>query len=72
MIEKNIDYSQIELRVLAHVADIPQLMKAFACGLDIHAKKASEMFGVPIVGMDPTLRRRAKAINFGTIYGILS
>ncbi len=64
------DYSQIELRVLAHVADIPQLKKAFAEGLDIHAMTASEMFGVPISGMDPMVRRRAKAINFGIIYGI--
>ena len=64
------DYSQIELRVLAHVADIPQLKKAFADGLDIHAMTASEMFGVPIAGMDPSVRRRAKAINFGIIYGI--
>ncbi len=64
------DYSQIELRVLAHVADIPQLKKAFAEGLDIHAMTASEMFGVPVKGMDPSIRRRAKAINFGIIYGI--
>jgi DNA polymerase I len=64
------DYSQIELRVLAHVANIPQLKKAFADGLDIHAMTASEMFGVPIEGMDSAVRRRAKAINFGIIYGI--
>jgi DNA polymerase-1 len=64
------DYSQIELRVLAHVADIPQLAKAFAEGIDIHAMTASEMFGVPVEGMDPMVRRRAKAINFGIIYGI--
>ena len=64
------DYSQIELRVVAHVADIPQLKKAFAEGLDIHAMTASEMFNVPIEGMDPQVRRRAKAINFGIIYGI--
>ncbi len=64
------DYSQIELRVLAHVADIPQLKKAFADGLDIHAMTASEMFGVAIAGMEPSVRRRAKAINFGIIYGI--
>ncbi len=64
------DYSQIELRVLAHVADIPQLKNAFANGLDIHAMTASEMFGVPIEGMDSSVRRRAKAINFGIIYGI--
>jgi DNA polymerase I len=64
------DYSQIELRVLAHVADSPQLKNAFAEGLDIHAMTASEMFGVPIEGMDSSVRRRAKAINFGIIYGI--
>jgi DNA polymerase-1 len=64
------DYSQIELRLLAHVADIPELKKAFADGLDIHAMTASEMFGVPIEGMDPMIRRQAKAINFGIIYGI--
>jgi DNA polymerase I len=64
------DYSQIELRVLAHVADIPQLTRAFTDGLDIHAMTASEMFNVPIEGMDPAVRRRAKAINFGIIYGI--
>jgi len=64
------DYSQIELRVLAHVADIPQLRRAFAEGLDIHAMTASEMFGVPVKDMPPEVRRRAKAINFGIIYGI--
>ena len=64
------DYSQIELRVLAHVADIKALKQAFADGLDIHAMTASEMFGVPIEGMPPEVRRRAKAINFGIIYGI--
>ncbi len=64
------DYSQIELRVLAHMADTPTLRQAFADGLDIHAMTASEMFGVPIEGMDPAVRRRAKAINFGIIYGI--
>ena len=64
------DYSQIELRLLAHIADIPALKKAFAEGLDIHAMTASEMFGVPIEGMPGEIRRRAKAINFGIIYGI--
>jgi len=64
------DYSQIELRLLAHVADIPQLRDAFHANLDIHAMTASEVFGVPIEGMDPMVRRRAKAINFGIIYGI--
>jgi DNA polymerase I len=64
------DYSQIELRLLAHMADIGSLKQAFHDGLDIHAMTASEMFGVPIVGMDPLIRRKAKAINFGIIYGI--
>jgi DNA polymerase I len=64
------DYSQIELRVLAHIADIAQLKKAFADGLDIHAMTASEMFGVPVKDMPAEVRRRAKAINFGIIYGI--
>ena len=64
------DYSQIELRLLAHVADIPSLKEAFARGDDIHAITASDMFGVPVKGMDPLVRRRAKAINFGIIYGI--
>ena len=64
------DYSQIELRVLAHVADIPQLRGAFENGIDIHAMTASEMFGVPVEGMPSDVRRRAKAINFGIIYGI--
>jgi len=66
------DYSQIELRVLAHMADTPTLRQAFADGLDIHAMTASEMFGVPIEGMDAGIRRKAKAINFGIIYGISS
>ncbi len=64
------DYSQIELRVLAHIADIPALKDAFEEGLDIHAMTASEMFGVPVEGMPSDVRRRAKAINFGIIYGI--
>jgi len=64
------DYSQIELRLLAHIGDIPQLKKAFQQGLDIHAMTASEMFDTPIEGMDPMIRRRAKAINFGIVYGI--
>ena len=64
------DYSQIELRILAHIADIPQLKAAFKAGMDIHAMTASEMFGTPVEGMDPMIRRQAKAINFGIIYGI--
>ncbi len=64
------DYSQIELRLLAHIADIPELKDAFRRGIDIHAMTASEMFGVPLEGMDPMIRRQAKAINFGIIYGI--
>jgi DNA polymerase I len=64
------DYSQIELRLLAEIADIAQLRKAFREGLDIHAMTASEMFGVPVKGMSGEIRRRAKAINFGIIYGI--
>ncbi len=64
------DYSQIELRLLAHIADIAALRKAFADGTDIHAMTASEIFGVPVKGMPPETRRRAKAINFGIIYGI--
>lgn len=64
------DYSQIELRLLAHVADLPTMKQAFHDGVDIHAMTASEMFGVPLADMDPATRRRAKAINFGIIYGI--
>ncbi len=66
----SLDYSQIELRILAHMADIGALKQAFRDGLDIHAMTASEMFGVPIEGMPAHVRRQAKAINFGVIYGI--
>ena len=64
------DYSQIELRLMAHAADVPALTEAFTTGQDIHARTASEVFGVPMAGMDAATRRRAKAINFGIIYGI--
>jgi DNA polymerase-1 len=64
------DYSQIELRLLAEIANIETLRHAFRDGLDIHAMTASEMFGVPVKGMPGEIRRRAKAINFGIIYGI--
>ncbi|HET9686854.1 MAG TPA: DNA polymerase I, partial [Pseudolabrys sp.] len=64
------DYSQIELRLLSEVANVPTLRKAFQDGVDIHAMTASEMFGVPVKDMPPDIRRRAKAINFGIIYGI--
>lgn len=64
------DYSQIELRLMAHVADVKGLKEAFEHGIDIHAATASQVFGIPVEGMDPMVRRRAKAINFGIIYGI--
>ncbi len=64
------DYSQIELRLLAEVANVPALRQAFRDGIDIHAMTASEMFGVPVKDMPGEVRRRAKAINFGIIYGI--
>ncbi len=64
------DYSQIELRLLAHVAHVPALSEAFAAGEDIHSRTASEVFGVPMAEMTGVVRRRAKAINFGIIYGI--
>ena len=66
----SVDYSQIELRLAAEMAGIPALKEAFQRGDDIHAMTASQVFGVPVEGMDPMVRRRAKAINFGIIYGI--
>ncbi|MEX0503613.1 DNA polymerase I [Alphaproteobacteria bacterium LSUCC0719] len=64
------DYSQIELRLVAHVAGEDSMIEAFRAGVDIHARTASQVFGVPIDSMDAETRRRAKAINFGIIYGI--
>ena len=66
----SVDYSQIELRLAAEMAEIEPLKQAFRDGADIHAMTASQVFGVPIEGMDPMVRRQAKAINFGIVYGI--
>jgi DNA polymerase-1 len=64
------DYSQIELRIVAHMADDLGMIDAFARGEDIHARTASEIFGVPMDKVDGDLRSKAKAVNFGIIYGI--
>ncbi len=66
----SLDYSQIELRLAAHIAEVEPLREAFLDGRDIHAITASQVFGIPVEGMDPMIRRKAKAINFGIIYGI--
>jgi DNA polymerase-1 len=66
----SVDYSQIELRLVAEMADVEPLKRAFSEGIDIHALTASQVFGVPLAKMDPLTRRNAKAINFGIIYGI--
>ena len=66
----SVDYSQIELRLAAEMADVPALRQAFLDGQDIHAITAAQVFGVPVEGMDPMIRRKAKAINFGILYGI--
>ncbi len=66
----SVDYSQIELRLAAHIAEVEPLRQAFLEGQDIHAATAAQVFGVPVEGMDPMTRRKAKAINFGIIYGI--
>ena len=70
MVLLSVDYSQIELRLTAHIAEVDALKEAFRDGQDIHAITASQVFGVPVDGMDPMVRRQAKAINFGIIYGI--
>ena len=64
------DYSQIELRVLAHIANDSNMINAFKNGIDIHTLTASQVFGVPVEGVTPTMRSRAKAVNFGIVYGI--
>ncbi len=66
----SLDYSQIELRLLAHFADVPTLQEAFLNGEDIHSRTASDVFGVPMTHVTPQLRRRAKTVNFGILYGI--
>ncbi|MCR5030268.1 MAG: DNA polymerase I [Selenomonadaceae bacterium] len=64
------DYSQIELRILAHLSEDENFVGSFARGEDIHARTASEVFGVPMDEVTPTMRRHAKAVNFGIVYGI--
>ena len=64
------DYSQIELRILAHVAQDPLMLESFRENQDVHARTASEVFGMPLDQVSPEMRRRAKAVNFGIVYGI--
>ena len=64
------DYSQIELRVLAHIAADEQMIEAFRTGADIHTRTASQVFGLPPEFVTPRMRSRAKAVNFGIVYGI--
>jgi DNA polymerase I len=64
------DYSQIELRIMAHISEDPALLRAFAEGIDVHKATASEVFGVPVPDVSSEQRRYAKVINFGLIYGM--
>jgi len=66
------DYSQIELRVFAHMSNATNMIEAFEKDLDIHAKTASDIFGIPLENVDSNMRRQAKAVNFGILYGISS
>jgi DNA polymerase-1 len=64
------DYSQVELRVMAHLSEDPNLIAAFESGLDVHESTARRIFGVPEGELDPQLRSRAKIVNFGVMYGM--